>query len=154
MCVFWYMQLYMSWYIRSFFGFNFLNILFLFKYPCTNIFHRRSLYTFYMTWHVRHSVSNHWKLDFVCLEVWPGWHQKKNQNWTLMALCMKRINQWIPLTKGRFCENRFHTMTSFLKMLGKKTLCEDVIIFPMEMLFETENTCMPLILSMKYTIWY
>ena len=46
-CVFWHMQLYMSWYIRSFFGFTFLNILYFFKYYCTNIFHRRSLYTFY-----------------------------------------------------------------------------------------------------------
>ena len=41
------MQLYMSWYIRSFFGFTFLNILYFFKYSCTNIFHRRSLSTFY-----------------------------------------------------------------------------------------------------------
>ena len=46
-CVFWHMQLYMSWHIRSFFGFTFLNILYFFKYSCTNIFHRRSLYTFY-----------------------------------------------------------------------------------------------------------
>ena len=45
--VFWHMQLYMSWYIRSFFGFTFLNILYFFKYSCTNIFHRRSLSTFY-----------------------------------------------------------------------------------------------------------
>ena len=45
--VFWHMQLYMSWYIRSFFGFTFLDILYFFKYSCTNIFHRRSLYTFY-----------------------------------------------------------------------------------------------------------
>ena len=44
------MQLYMSWYIRSFFGFTFLNILYFFKYSCTNIFHRRSLYTFYFYW--------------------------------------------------------------------------------------------------------
>ena len=36
-----------SWYIRSFFGFTFLNILYFFKYSCTNIFHRRSLHTFY-----------------------------------------------------------------------------------------------------------
>ena len=41
------MQLYISWYIRSFFGITFLNILYFFKYSCTNIFHRRSLYTFY-----------------------------------------------------------------------------------------------------------
>ena len=47
--VFWHMLLYMSWYIRSFFGFTFLNILYFFKYSCTNIFHRRSLYTFYWT---------------------------------------------------------------------------------------------------------
>ena len=37
----------MSWYIRSFFGFTFLNILYFLKYSCINIFHRRSLYTFY-----------------------------------------------------------------------------------------------------------
>ena len=63
------MQLYMSWFIRSFFGFTFLNILNFFKYSCTNIFHRRSLrslYTFYyecilfaathkMTWYNVHS---------------------------------------------------------------------------------------------------
>ena len=41
------MQLYMSWYIRSLFSFTFLNILYFFKYFCTNIFRRRSLYTFY-----------------------------------------------------------------------------------------------------------
>ena len=46
-CVFWHMQLYMSWYIKSFFGFTFLNILYFFKYSCTDIFHRCSLYTFY-----------------------------------------------------------------------------------------------------------
>ena len=45
--VFWHMQLYMSWYIRSCLGFTFLNILYFLKYSCTNIFHRRSLYTFY-----------------------------------------------------------------------------------------------------------
>ena len=42
------MQLYTSWYIRSFFGFTFLNIPYFFKYSCINIFHRRSLYTFYL----------------------------------------------------------------------------------------------------------
>ena len=41
----------MSWYIISFFGFifTFSNIvLYFFKYSCTNIFHRRSLKTFYI----------------------------------------------------------------------------------------------------------
>ena len=37
----------MSWYIRSFFGFTFLIILYSFKCSCTNIFHSRSLYTIY-----------------------------------------------------------------------------------------------------------
>ena len=41
------MQLYISWYIRSFFGFTFLNIVYVFKYSCNNIFHWRSLYIFY-----------------------------------------------------------------------------------------------------------
>ena len=36
--VFWHMQLYMSWYIISFFGFTFLNIPYSFMYSCTNIF--------------------------------------------------------------------------------------------------------------------
>ena len=48
------MQLYMSWYIRSFFSFTFLNILYFFKYACTNIFHRRS---FILS--IRVIVSNH-----------------------------------------------------------------------------------------------
>ena len=52
--VFLHMQLYMSWYIRSFFGFTFLNILYFFKYSCSNIFHRRSLYTFYFKDTARH----------------------------------------------------------------------------------------------------
>ena len=55
------MQLYMSWYIRSFLGFTFLNILYVFKYSCTNIFHRRSLYTFYYQY-----WSPHKKMR------WPG----------------------------------------------------------------------------------
>ena len=51
------MQLYMSWYIRSFFGFTFLNILYFFKYSCTNIFHRRNLYTFYWLDGRRHDIE-------------------------------------------------------------------------------------------------
>ena len=57
--VFWHMQLYMSWYIRSFFGFTFLSILYFFMYSCTNIFHRRSLFTFY--------------IDFVWTACWIEW---------------------------------------------------------------------------------
>ena len=41
------MQLYMSWYIISFFRlylyFLKKNVLYLFKYSCTNIFHKRNL---------------------------------------------------------------------------------------------------------------
>ena len=63
--VFWHMQLYMSWYIRSFFGFAFWNILYFFKYSCTNIFHRRSLYTFYyLTKYLRGFLWFSW---FVCV---------------------------------------------------------------------------------------
>ena len=36
----------MFWYIISFFGFTFLNILYFFKYSYTNIFHRRSFGSF------------------------------------------------------------------------------------------------------------
>ena len=45
--VFWHMQLYMSWYIRSFFGFTFLNILYFSSTLVLTSFYRRSLYTFY-----------------------------------------------------------------------------------------------------------
>ena len=44
-----YAYIYISWYITSFFGFSFTSYIFcfFFKYSCTNIFHRRSLCTFY-----------------------------------------------------------------------------------------------------------
>ena len=58
------MQLYMSWYIRSFFGFTSLNILYFFKYSCTNIFHRRSLYTFY--WHIQNKTISYILSKYVC----------------------------------------------------------------------------------------
>ena len=58
--VFWHMQLYMSWYIRSFFGLTFLNILYFFKYFCTNIFHRRSLYTFYLAYRKTPIETSHY----------------------------------------------------------------------------------------------
>ena len=45
--VFWHMQLFMSWYTISFFLLYVLKILYFVKYSCTNIFHRRSLCTFY-----------------------------------------------------------------------------------------------------------
>ena len=46
--LFWHTYLCMSWYIISFFWLylHFLNILYFFKYSCTNIFRRRSLCTF------------------------------------------------------------------------------------------------------------
>ena len=46
--VFWHMKLYMSGYIISFLALSLLlTYSFFFKYLCTNIFHRRSLCTFY-----------------------------------------------------------------------------------------------------------
>ena len=64
--VFWHMQLYMSWYIKSFFGFTFLNILYFFKYSCTSIFHRRSLYTFYILSSLCKTTHRHWIHINVC----------------------------------------------------------------------------------------
>ena len=63
------MQLYMSWYIIFRLNRYFLDIvLYFFKYSCTNMFHKRSLYTFYI------------KMDMDgCLNlaparfVWYGW---------------------------------------------------------------------------------
>ena len=45
--VFWHMQLYMSWYIISFFGFTLLNILHFSSTLVLTFSYRRSLYTFY-----------------------------------------------------------------------------------------------------------
>ena len=46
--VFWHRQLYMSWYIISFLALSLLlQYSLFFKYSCINIFHRRSLCTFY-----------------------------------------------------------------------------------------------------------
>ena len=50
--VFWHMQLYMSWYIISFFGFTFLNIFIFSSTLVLTFSYRRNLYTFYLsTWH-------------------------------------------------------------------------------------------------------
>ena len=46
--VFWHMQLYMSWYIISFFGFTFLNIFIFSSTLVLTFSYRRNLYTFYM----------------------------------------------------------------------------------------------------------
>ena len=62
--VFWHMQLYVSWYIISFLALSLLlKYSLFFKYSCTNIFHRRSVCTFYyfsssycqttLYWHIR-----------------------------------------------------------------------------------------------------
>ena len=71
--VFWHMHLYMSWYIRSFFGFTFLNILYFFKCSCTNIFHRRSLYTFYMLYNIyTHTICDVIQYDTILYDM--IWH--------------------------------------------------------------------------------
>ena len=96
------MQLYMSWYIRSFFGFTFLNIRYFFKYSCTNIFHRRSLYTF------------HWSLVAIHCP-WYVSHKPKSKSLRIvMALTLHVIKGvWTPWTHEMrshrdFCETK-HT---------------------------------------------
>ena len=62
--VFWHMQLYMSWYIISFFGFTLLNILHFSSTLVLTFSYRRSLYTFYsiswrdvsLWWHTRKRI--------------------------------------------------------------------------------------------------
>ena len=94
LCVFWHMQLYMSWYIRSFFGFTFLNIIYFFNYSCTNIFHRRSLYTFYcdrtLSW-----FHQQWKHGWVSPE-----------RWSVRSYCMifSPGNPFIPLRVRFQCD--------------------------------------------------
>ena len=51
--------------VKSFFGFIFLNILdFFLKYFCTNIFYRRSLYTFYGNMRKMKVFTNQWKRPY------------------------------------------------------------------------------------------
>ena len=94
--MFWHMQLYMSWYIRSFFDFTFLNILYFFKYSCTNIFHRRSLYTFYQI----HKQGEHiWER---CREMF------KPRGCILLLLISSKVVPGIHFTSGSLypdCEN-------------------------------------------------
>ena len=104
--VFWHMQLYMSWYIRSFFGFTFLNIIYFFKYSCTNIFHRRSLYTFYCDV-VSHWLGAYtkWSLFHWFLSVYhPVYHKTLfKQHFMVICnmhdqhpVCCHRIDGWMP----------------------------------------------------------
>ena len=92
------MQLYMSWYIRSFFGFTFLYILYFFKYYCTNIFHRRSLYTFYWSLHYFSTTQTTiWSAAKVSAACWwftnTGYSRKQNWN-ALQNLCICWNNCW------------------------------------------------------------
>ena len=67
--VFWHM----SSYIISFFGFiftSFINILYFFKYSCTNNFHGRSLCTFYWKYVIRRDTQWFWYLYNAGLKFW------------------------------------------------------------------------------------
>ena len=94
------MQLYISWYIRSFFGLTFLNILYFFKYSCTNIFHRRSLYTFYS---IIVSISDlmggvHTSVSWV-IWVWPSnamrWHTSGSTLAQAMTCCLTEPSHYL-----------------------------------------------------------
>ena len=49
---------------------HFLNILYFFKYSCTNIFHRRSLCTFYWKYVIRKDTQWLWYLSNAGLKFW------------------------------------------------------------------------------------
>ena len=68
--VFWHMSWYISYHFWRYL--YFLNILYLFKYPCTNIFHRRSLCTFYWkyVYVIRKDTQWLWYLYNAGLKVW------------------------------------------------------------------------------------
>ena len=70
--VFWHMQLYMSWYIISF-RFYLLKYSLFFKYSCTNIFHRRRLYTFYFryAWQGQHRAALDTQPGLAALQLAP-----------------------------------------------------------------------------------
>ena len=97
------MQLYMSWYIRSFCGFTFLNILYFFNYSCTNIFHRRSLYTFYWNCviklifliycYIHYTI---W-LSSLCKIIWRHWTFKMPVRYILSSVWV-RLSIFSPLS--------------------------------------------------------
>ena len=128
--VFWHMQLYMSWYIRSFFGLNFLNILYFFKYSCTNIFHRRSLYTLHSSarWPVlKHDVYFLWciKLSYrqaICLDQYfqittsrISW--KPNIVWLDVIVLVTMIREY-----SKIMHNMAPTLSQCLFTFGLTTL--------------------------------
>ena len=56
--------------MRSFFGFTFLDILYFSKYFCTNMFHRRSLYTFYQSNETSTDIKDSKFVDHLYID-WP-----------------------------------------------------------------------------------
>ena len=76
-----------TWYIRSFFGFTFLNILCFFKYSCANIFHRRSLYTFYSTENQPANVHSLHKIEMFYILI--GLHHRF---WCCTIISIKHIH--------------------------------------------------------------
>ena len=91
--VFWHMQLYMSWYIRSFFGFTFLNIL-----SSTLVLtssYRRSLYTFY------------WNTSLQCrhIEIHGNNKHNLNLNWNFTDSEKKIDKRYI---KWNAIRKKFH----------------------------------------------
>ena len=57
---------------------SFLNIIYFFKYSCTNIFHRRSLYTFYHMW-IQAGVTVRKRLRWVMTSVTLTFASKPNE---------------------------------------------------------------------------
>ena len=105
---------YMSWYIRSFFGFTFLNILYFFKYSCTNIFHRRSLYTFYVTRKQINTTKGMWPSDQLSRLVTPFRRQTpvthleiQQPRWTLLVLYFQMDGS--DMAQNRDPEGRYTT---------------------------------------------
>ena len=106
--MFWHMQSYMSGYIRSFFSFSLRKYsLFFFKYSCTNIFHRRSLYTFYIKYryleHFLH-MGPSYVSKFMRHIYWSAWRNHCLTTNPLVTQYESRINKvmnmkriWRPL---------------------------------------------------------
>ena len=105
------MQLYMSWYIRSFFGFTFLNILYFFKYSCTNIFHRCSLYTFYQRQNIKLKIQDNKQNQNLC--VWnkqfniaavDSWNKMRKLTGSISSILVKLHQSALSCTTDRYPE--------------------------------------------------
>ena len=104
------MQWYMSWHIRSIFGFTFLNILYFSMHFCTNIFHKRSLYTFYAFNEVL-STKN------------ISWHNACHFTYDIFKSIVWNENDYDFITLIFFLKESVNNRPSLIKLVTWPTTC-------------------------------